>query len=181
MGRKVYSSSENNQPKWLTRMEVPIFASRWLQAPLYFGLATLGLKLGADVQAIDHLVTGAASMKEADVMLMVLGLVDVVMVANLLLMVIVGGYETFVSRLYIDDHPDAPEWLSHVDAGVLKVKLAVAMVTISSIHLLKTFINAENMKMETIVAQVGIHCVFLISALALVWVERVLKLNNGHA
>ena len=75
-------------------------------------------------------------------MLIVLGLIDVVMIANLLIMVIVGGYETFVSRLNLEDHPDQPEWLSHVNAGVLKVKLATALIGISSIHLLKTFINA---------------------------------------
>ena len=180
--RKEYTSKDNPQPMWMNYMEWPIFGSRWLQAPLYFGLIIAQLVYVYKFMIeLAHLVTGANGMKEADVMLMVLGLVDVVMVANLLLMVIVGGYETFVSRLYIDDHPDAPEWLSHVDAGVLKVKLAVAMVTISSIHLLKTFINADNIKMETIIAQVGIHCAFLISAMALVWVERMLKLNNGHA
>ena len=100
-------------------------------------------------------------------MLVVLGLIDVVMIANLLIMVIVGGYETFVSRLNLDDHPDQPEWLSHVNASVLKVKLATAIIGISSIHLLKTFINADAYDAKTLIAQVGIHLTFLVSALAI--------------
>jgi uncharacterized protein (TIGR00645 family) len=170
---------ENRQPRVLTFMEAPIFGSRWLQAPLYFGLIIAqGVYVYKFIIELIHLVHGATTMKETEVMLLVLGLVDVVMVANLLLMVIVGGYETFVSRLYLEDHPDRPEWLDHVDAGVLKVKLAVAMVTISSIHLLKTFINAENIANDKILMQIGIHCAFLISAVALVWVERLMKSNG---
>jgi uncharacterized protein (TIGR00645 family) len=85
---------------------------------------------------------GRTSLNEQDIMLIVLGLIDVVMISNLLMMVIVGGYETFVSRLNLEGHPDQPEWLSHVNASVLKVKLAMAIIGISSIHLLKTFIEA---------------------------------------
>lgn len=173
---KLHTSENNHQSKWITRIEVPIFASRWLQAPLYFGLiAAQCVYVYKFLVELWHLVSHANTLKETEVMLMVLGLVDVVMIANLLLMVIVGGYETFVSRLYIDDHPDKPEWLSHVDAGVLKVKLAVAMITISSIHLLKTFIDAENIAAHVIGAQLAIHAVFLISALTLVYVEKLLK------
>ncbi len=167
---------ENRQPPALNKMEYWIFASRWLQAPMYFGLIVAQMvyvyKFGVE---LTHLITGVNQMKEVDVLLMVLGLVDVVMVANLLLMVIVGGYETFVSRLYIDDHPDKPEWIDHVDAGVLKIKLAASLITISSIHLLKTFINADNVKNDTIAFQIAIHCVFLISALALAWTEKIMK------
>ncbi len=173
---KRLGSKDNTQHWALNLLEYPIFASRWLQAPLYFGLIIAQMvyvyKFGVELH---HLVTDARAMKEVDVMLMVLGLVDVVMVANLLLMVIVGGYETFVSRLYLDDHPDKPEWLSHVDAGVLKVKLAAAMVTISSIHLLKTFIGADKTEGGVIVAQIAIHMAFIVSVMALVWVERMLK------
>ena len=104
----------------------------------------------------------------------VLGLIDVVMIANLLIMVIVGGYETFVSRLNLKGHPDQPEWLSHVNAGVLKVKLATALIGISSIHLLKTFINAEAYNEKTLIAQVGIHITFLLSALAIAATDRLL-------
>ena len=105
-------------------------------------------------------------------------LIDVVMIANLLLMVIVGGYETFVSRLRLEQHPDRPEWLSHVNAGVLKVKLAMALIGISSIHLLKSFINAENMDSETLKWQVIIHVVFLLSALAMAATDRLIAVAH---
>jgi uncharacterized protein (TIGR00645 family) len=105
-------------------------------------------------------------------MLVVLGLIDVVMISNLLIMVIVGGYETFVSRLGIDNHPDEPEWLDHVNAGVLKVKLSMALIGISSIHLLKTFIDADQRSEHTIMWQVIIHLAFLLSAVAMAWVDR---------
>jgi uncharacterized protein (TIGR00645 family) len=109
---------------------------------------------------------------EAVVMLLVLGLIDVVMIANLLIMVIVGGYETFVSRLNLQGHPDQPEWLSHVNAGILKVKLATALIGISSIHLLKTFINAEHMDVKTMMWQTIIHTAFLVSAVSLAYIDR---------
>jgi uncharacterized protein (TIGR00645 family) len=109
---------------------------------------------------------------ETVVMLSVLGLIDVVMIANLLIMVIVGGYETFVSRLNLKDHPDQPEWLSHVNAGILKVKLATALIGISSIHLLKTFINADKVSIRMVQWQVIIHALFLLSALALAAIDR---------
>jgi uncharacterized protein (TIGR00645 family) len=111
-------------------------------------------------------------MTETDVMLIVLGLIDVVMIANLLVMVIVGGYETFVSRLDLEGHPDQPEWLSHVNAGVLKIKLSTAIIGISSIHLLKSFINAANLSEHTLMWQVVIHVVFLFSALAMALVDK---------
>lgn len=170
------SATDNKQPLWLTMMEKPIFASRWLQAPLYFGLIVAQcVYVYKFIVELIHLVSGANVMKETEVMLLVLGLVDVVMVANLLLMVIVGGYETFVSRLYLENHPDRPEWLDHVDAGVLKVKLAAAMVTISSIHLLKTFINADNIPNDKIIMQIAMHGAFLVSVLVMAGVEKVMK------
>jgi len=125
-----------------------IFASRWLQLPLYFGLIIAqGVYVYQFWQELVHLmdlVWTLGRINETEIMLVVLGLIDVVMIANLLIMVIVGGYETFVSRLYLEGHPDQPEWLSHVNASVLKVKLATAIIGISSIHLLKTFINADH-------------------------------------
>lgn len=170
-------TSDRNPSPFLSKTEKWIFFSRWIQAPLYFGLI---LGLGAYgfkfMQELWHLLTSAASMKETEVMLIVLGLVDVVMVANLIIMVIIGGYETFVSRLYIDDHPDKPEWFSKVDAGVLKVKLAASLVTISSIHLLKTFVNADNVGNDTIAFQIAIHLTFLLSVLALAFAEKIM----GH-
>jgi len=120
-----------------------IFSSRWLQLPLYLGLIVAqGVYVVLFMKELWHLILGATSYGEQEIMLIVLGLIDVVMISNLLMMVIVGGYETFVSRLGLEGHPDQPEWLSHVNASVLKVKLAMAIIGISSIHLLKTFIEA---------------------------------------
>ncbi len=174
-----------------------IFLSRWLQAPLYFGLiVTQAVYVYRFFLELWHLIDfgllGGTLPKgmvppdvgsEQAIMLIVLGLIDVVMIANLLIMVIVGGYETFVSRLNLKGHPDQPEWLSHVNAGVLKVKLATALIGISSIHLLKTFITAGIVPkgvsaldaMNTnysIFWQVIIHVTFVASALALAWVDR---------
>ena len=172
-----------------------IFMSRWLQLPLYLGLivaqcvyvvhfwvelvdlvgAALGNKesLAHIVQAVGY---GANSGKltETTIMLVVLGLIDVVMISNLLIMVIVGGYETFVSRMNLENHPDQPEWLSHVNASVLKVKLATAIIGISSIHLLKTFINAEAYSEKVLLAQAGIHIAFLLSAMAIAACDRIM-------
>jgi uncharacterized protein (TIGR00645 family) len=160
-------------------LETTIFASRWIQAPLYLGLIVAQVVYCYLFMAeLSHLVHNAFSEKhlsETDVMLVVLGLIDVVMIANLLIMVIVGGYETFVSRLDLEGHPDQPEWLSHVNAGVLKIKLSTAIIGISSIHLLKTFINASNLSEHTIKWQVVIHVVFLISAAAMAWVDKLMN------
>jgi uncharacterized protein (TIGR00645 family) len=175
-----------------------IFMSRWLQLPLYLGLILaqcvyvfhfwvelsdlIGAAFGHE-GALQHIlnavaVEGApkpAKLNETTIMLVVLGLIDVVMISNLLIMVIVGGYETFVSRMNLEHHPDQPEWLSHVNASVLKVKLATAIIGISSIHLLKTFINAGAYDIKTIVAQTGIHAVFLLSAMAIAYCDRILS------
>jgi uncharacterized protein (TIGR00645 family) len=119
-----------------------IFSSRWLQLPLYLGLIVAqGVYVFLFGKELWHLVHATPTLSEQDIMLIVLGLIDVVMISNLLMMVIVGGYETFVSRLRLEGHPDQPEWLSHVNASVLKVKLAMAIIGISSIHLLKSFIE----------------------------------------
>jgi len=154
-----------NYPKTLGGL---IFASRWLQAPLYFGLIIAqAIYVYHFFQELYHLVLHTPTLDEKSIMLAVLGMIDVVMIANLLIMVIVGGYETFVSRLQITDHPDEPEWLSHVNAGVLKIKLAMALIGISSIHLLKTFIELEPSTTTTAYWQVVIHLTFVLSALML--------------
>ena len=157
-------------------LESFIFASRWIQAPLYIGLIVAQVVYcWLFMVELSHLVHSAfdtAHLSETDVMLVVLGLIDVVMIANLLIMVIVGGYETFVSRLDLEDHPDQPEWLSHVNAGVLKIKLSTAIIGISSIHLLKSFINAANLSDHTLLWQVVIHLVFLASALVMALVDK---------
>ena len=156
-------------------MEAFIFWSRWLQAPLYLGLIVAqGVYVYEFMQELIHLVAKVGSLTETEVMLIVLGLIDVVMIANLLIMVIIGGYETFVSKLDLEGNPDQPEWLSHVNAGVLKVKLAVALISISSIHLLRTFINAAHMEDRVVIIQVSIHVAFLISAIAIAWADKVM-------
>jgi uncharacterized protein (TIGR00645 family) len=161
--------------KTVSTLEAFIFWSRWLQAPLYLGLiAAQGVYVYQFMHELAHLVSKAGELSESEVMLIVLGLIDVVMIANLLIMVIIGGYETFVSKLDLEDHPDQPEWLSHVNAGVLKVKLAVALISISSIHLLRTFINASHVEDRVIVTQIAIHASFLVSALAIAWTDRIM-------
>lgn len=150
-----------------------IFMSRWLQVPLYLGLIIAqGIYVLLFLKEVWHLVTLSMTLDETSTMLLVLGLIDVVMISNLLIMVIVGGYETFVSRLGVDGHPDEPEWLDHVNAGVLKVKLAMALISISSIHLLRTFINPDQHSAHTVMWQVIVHGAFLVSALVMAWIDR---------
>ena len=163
-----------------------LFGSRWLQLPLYVGLIVAQVVYVIQFMAeLKHLILEVSKFNETTIMLTVLGLIDVVMISNLLIMVIIGGYETFVSRLNLEGHPDEPEWLSHVNANVLKVKLATAIIGISSIHLLKTFINAAAYDEKTIIAQVGIHVTFLFSALAIAATDRLIpsphKPEPGHA
>ena len=174
-----YIRYRNNMHKSTERpikaMEGFIFWSRWLQAPLYLGLIVAqGVYVFQFMIELSHLVGKAGSLTDTDVMLIVLGLIDVVMIANLLIMVIIGGYETFVSRLDLQGHPDQPEWLSHVNAGVLKIKLSTAIISISSIHLLKTFINAANLPDKAILWQVVIHVTFLVSALVIAWTDKIM-------
>jgi uncharacterized protein (TIGR00645 family) len=181
-----------------------IFSSRWLQLPLYLGLIIAqGVYVVLFLKELWHLILGATSLGEQEMMLIVLGLIDVVMISNLLMMVIVGGYETFVSRLRLENHPDQPEWLSHVNASVLKVKLAMAIIGISSIHLLKTFIAAGNvgglppctpeqiaalaeagtrvnatcatLTSEGVMWQTIIHTIFILSALGIAWTDKVMN------
>ena len=161
--------------KTVKALEHFIFWSRWLQAPLYLGLIIAqGVYVYQFMHELAHLVTKAGSLTEVEVMLIVLGLIDVVMIANLLIMVIIGGYETFVSKLDLEGNPDQPKWLSHVNAGVLKVKLAVALISISSIHLLRTFINAAQTDDRVIIAQIAIHASFLVSAIAIAYTDKIM-------
>ena len=165
-----------------------IFLSRWLQAPLYLGLILAqGVYVYHFFLELWHLLSEMTHLDEKTIMLTVLGLIDVVMNANLLIMVIVGGYETFVSRLNLAGHPDQPEWLSHVNAGVLKVKLATALIGISSIHLLKTFIEigSKPVSDNSVMWQVVVHMTFVVSALLLAWTDRIstktaAEARNGH-
>ena len=156
-----------------------LFGSRWLQLPLYLGLivaqAVYVFFFGVELV---HLVARANALEEAHIMLIVLGLIDVVMISNLLIMVIVGGYETFVSRLNLVGHPDEPDWLSQVNANLLKVKLATAIIGISSIHLLKTFINAENLTEKVLIWQTIIHVTFVLSAVAIAYIDKLMSHSN---
>ncbi|HUX63482.1 TIGR00645 family protein [Sulfuricella sp.] len=165
-----------HQNSILKLMARVVFSSRWLQAPLYLGLiiaqAVYVYHFGVELM---HLVQHTKTVTETQIMLVVLGLIDVVMIANLLLMVIVGGYETFVSRLYLDGNPDQPEWLEHVNAGTMKVKLSMALIGISSIHLLKTFIEAPNLSQQTMMWQVIIHMTFVLSAMAMAYTNRLME------
>lgn len=191
------SDSKPLVPARLSPLSNLIFASRWLQLPLYLGLILaqgvyvvhfwvelmhLIEAAFGDANALQKLVSSigyksdvqVTALNETIIMLVVLALIDVVMISNLLIMVIVGGYETFVSRLNLEGHPDQPEWLSHVNASVLKVKLATAIIGISSIHLLKTFINAANYTDKVLLWQTVIHIAFLFSALAIALSDRLM-------
>ena len=166
-------------------LESTIFWSRWLQAPLYLGLIVAqGVYAYKFIKTLFQLVVGVGSMTSDQIMLIVLGLIDVVMIANLLIMVIIGGYETFVSKLDLDAHHDQPEWLNHINAGVLKIKLATALISISSIHLLASFMNIENVPEKTLLWQVIIHATLLVSALLLAITDKVLnqsvQIEEGH-
>src|SRR4029078_3218808 len=161
-----------------------IFSSRWLQLPLYLGLIVAqGVYVILFMKEFWHLVHGAMNLTEQEIMLVVLALIDVVMISNLLIMVIVGGYETFVSRLELERHPDQPEWLSHVNASVLKIKLAMAIIGISSIHLLRTFIEAGSLGSgKTTYTETGVmwqtilHGIFILSAIGIAFVDWLVHL-----
>ena len=163
-----------------------IFSSRWLQLPLYLGLIIAQcVYVFLFLKELWHLVSHAIGFTEQQIMLVVLGLIDVVMISNLLVMVIVGGYETFVSRLRLEGHPDQPEWLSHVNAGVLKVKLAMAIIGISSIHLLRTFIEASRIGLptatitaEAVMWQTIIHTIFIASAIGIAYVDKLTQVKH---
>jgi len=159
-----------------------IFASRWLQLPIYIGLIIAQVIYACKfLKSLWHLVSNFSIMDENTIMIAVLNLIDVVMIANLLTMVIVGGYETFVSRLHVDEHPDQPEWLSHVNASVLKVKLSMSIISISSIHLLQTFLNAANLSEKQIMWQCITHICFLISALAMALTDKIVYSTTHKA
>jgi uncharacterized protein (TIGR00645 family) len=175
--------SDNTIPK-LSPLSTLIFGSRWMQLPLYLGLIVAqAVYVVLFVKELIHLIGGATSLSEQLIMLAVLGLIDVVMISNLLVMVIVGGYETFVSRLRLQGHPDQPEWLNHVNATVLKVKLAMAIIGISSIHLLKTFIAIGTLGSESsgyteagVMWQTIIHIVFILSAIGIAYTDYLMSL-----
>ncbi|MEK6627227.1 MAG: TIGR00645 family protein [Bdellovibrionota bacterium] len=155
--------------------EVVIFSSRWIQAPIYGGLIVGALLYTYKfLMELIHLVLAVNSVPEEVVMLGILTLVDIAMVLNLLIMVIIGGYATFVSRMHLEQHEDRPDWLEKINAGTLKVKLAGALVGISGIHLLKSFVDISKKDFEQVKWQIIIHVVFLLSTLALAYTEKIL-------
>ncbi|MER6951436.1 TIGR00645 family protein [Nonomuraea sp. NPDC000554] len=186
------SGTDSARPKGLGYL---MFASRWLQVPLYLGLIVAqAVYVWQFMVELWHLISAvflhpetspqpaqaADSSPEVVVMLTVLALIDVVMISNLLIMVIIGGYETFVSRINLNDHPDEPEWLSHVNANVLKVKLATAIIGISSVHLLQTFIKAKDIANDKIMWQTVIHLAFVVSAIGLAHIDRMLSTSPAE-
>lgn len=153
-----------------------VFWSRWLQAPLYLGLiVVLAVYVYQFALNLIHLVMSINSIQETDLMLQALDLIDVVMIANLIIMVVVGGYETFVSKLNVRTHPDHPEWLDEVNAGSMKIKLALSLIGISSIHLLRTFIDPSQKQNFTVMWQVVIHLTLVISAISIAITNRLIS------
>ncbi len=163
-----------------------IFASRWLQMPVYLGLILgTGLYVWKFFEELIHLANEISHFTDVDVMLSILGLIDISMVMNLLIIVIIGGYSIFTSRIDFTEHEDRPHWLDHMDAGILKIKLATSLASISGVHLLRTFIDihseAEGNNFESVIIEIAIHLVFIISALMLAWVERILHESHFAA
>ena len=150
-----------------------IVASQWLQAPLYFGLIVAqGIYVYQFCVELYHLIHGLGGFGEQQIMLMVLGLIDVVMISNLLIMVIIGGYHTFVAKIHFSER-NPPDWLDHINASTMKVKLSMALIGISSIHLLKSFIEIEKLQKQDVYAQMAIHFLFIISALGLAYIAKI--------
>ncbi len=162
-------------------LEKLLFASRWIQAPIYFGLI-----FGSIVYAykflmeLIHLCMHATDWTEESVMLSVLTLIDISMVINLIVIVVIGGYSTFVSKLDFVQHEDKPEWLAQINAGTLKVKLAISLVGVSSIQLLRSFIDIEDIKKDHVLLQILIHVVFLASSIILAVTDKIMH-NEEHA
>ena len=161
--------------------EIMIFASRWIQAPLYGGLIIAEVLYAYKfLNELWHMVHDLGESSETVFMLGILSLIDITMVANLLTMVVIGGYATFVSKLNLEGHPDRPDWLSHVDPGTIKIKLAASLIGISSIHLLKAFVNVSNTPPEHIQWQILIHMTFLGSAILLAWTDKLMSKEKKH-
>ncbi len=161
------------------RVEQFIFFSRWLQLPVYLGLIVASLiYVFKFMIELYHLVTHFTEMHENLIMLSVLGLIDFSMVINLLVVVFIGGYWTFVSKIDFADHADKPDWLSHINAGTLKIKLIVSLVSISGVHLLKTFIDIHNTSLQDAILQISIHIVFILSALLLAWTDKIMHASR---
>lgn len=160
-------------------IENTMYASRWLLAPIYLGLS-LGLLILAlkFFQEIIHVLPNVFSMLEADVILLLLSLIDMALVGGLLVMVMISGYENFVSQLDIDDNKEKLNWLGTMDSSSLKMKVAASIVAISSIHLLRIFMDAKNVDPQHLMWYVIIHMTFVISAFAMGYLDKLTKLDK---
>lgn len=162
-----------------TIIEYSVFASRWLQVPVYLGLIFgSGLYAYKFIGELVFLARQIDEFSEVQVMLQILGLIDISMVMNLLVIVIIGGYSIFTSRIDFDEQEDRPHWIDHLDADRLKVKLATSLASISGVHLLKTFIDihseTQTGSYDALKFEIIIHLVFIVSALILAWIARIL-------
>ncbi len=153
-----------------------LYASRWLLAPIYlglsFGLLILGIKF---FQEVIHVLPLILSTKEADLVLLILGLIDLSLVGGLIVMVMLSGYENFVSTIDIEEGGEKLSWLGKMDAGSLKQKVAASIVAISSIHLLKVFMNAQSINNDKLMWYVIIHLTFVVSAIGMAYVDSINK------
>lgn len=172
----------NKQTKYIeNKIEQFIFFARWIQLPIYLGLiVATGIYSFKFMKQLWTLWVDFPSLNDNMVLLSVLGLIDISMVINLLVVVFIGGYTTFVSKIEFGEHADKPEWLSKINAGTLKIKLIVSLVSISGVHLLKTFIDIHNTSMQDTILQVVIHVVFLISALLLAYTDKVMHADHAQ-
>ncbi len=158
-------------------IEKSMYRSRWLLAPIYLGLSFALLALGVKFfqEVFFHMLPEILTMKEADVVLSVLSLIDMAMVGGLIVMVMMSGYENFVSQLDVDEDEEKLSWLGTMDSSSLKAKIAASIVAISSIHLLKIFMNAENTQNDKLLWYVVIHLTFVLSAFAMGGLDQLIK------
>jgi uncharacterized protein (TIGR00645 family) len=155
-------------------IEKTLFASRWLLAPLYLGLSLALVALGIKFfQEVYHVLSHILVSSEADMILTLLALIDLVLVGSLIVMVMFSGYENFVSRLEVGEQADKLGWLGKLDAGTLKLKVAASIVAISSIHLLRAFMNAQQIPNDKLMWYVIIHLTFVVSALLMGVLDRI--------
>ena len=157
-------------------LEKLIYTSRWIMAPIYLGLSLVLLALALKFfQEVFHILPNVFAMKEADLILVVLSLIDIALVGGLIVMVMFSGYENFVSRLDINEHDEKLDWLGKVDSASLKNKVAASIVAISSIHLLKVFMNTPNIDNDKIMWYLLIHITFVLSAFAMGYLDKIMK------
>jgi len=161
-------------------IENAMYASRWLLAPIYFGLSLALLALALKFfQEVFHILPNVFAMAEADLILVLLSLIDMALVGGLLVMVMISGYENFVSQLDIKEGTEKLSWLGKMDSSSLKMKVAASIVAISSIHLLKVFMNAQNIPDSKLMWYVIIHMAFVLTAFAMGYLDKLTKYESS--